>query len=137
MIFKGYISSRKLLDGSLNQQKVQNLVIRDACNKRGFDYKLSFTEYGIENCFLNYNEMIVDLKKNKFDGIAFYSMAQLPSKKKERAKLYSVINSKKRILFSLENILIKNKKDVLELERLFRIKLLLKKSPSEINIKKK
>ena len=40
MIFKGYISSRKILDGSVVQQKVQNLVIRDACEKKGYDYKL-------------------------------------------------------------------------------------------------
>jgi len=103
MIFKGYISSRRLLDGSLNQQKVQNLVIRDACNKRGYDYKLSFTEYGIKDCFLNYNEMLIDIKKNKFDGIAFYSIAQLPKKKTDREKLYKIVKSKKKILFSLEN----------------------------------
>ena len=77
MKFKGYISSRKLLDGSVNHQKVQNLVIRDACEKRGFEYKLSLTEYGIKNCFLSFNQLLIDIKKNKFDGIAFYSLAQL------------------------------------------------------------
>ena len=109
MIFKGYISSRKLLDGSINHQKVQNLVIRDACEKRGFEYKLSLTEYGIKNCFLSFNQMLIDIKKNKFEGIAFYSLAQLPENKIEREKLYKIVKiNKKKILFSLENILVQN-----------------------------
>ena len=136
MIFKGYISSRKLLDGSINHQKVQNLVIRDACEKRGYEYKLSLTEYGIKNCFLSYNQMLIDIKKNKFQGIAFYSLAQLPEKKKEREKLYKIVTSnEKRILFSLENILIKNTSDIKKLENLFKIKYFLKRSPKKIKYK--
>ena len=135
MIFKGYISSRRLLDGSLNQQKVQNLVIRDACNKRGYDYKLSFTEYGIKDCFLNYNEMLIDIKKNKFDGIAFYSLAQLPEKKTLRTNLYNIIKtSKKKILFSLENILVENKKDIEKIEQLVKLKFFVKRSPKSIKL---
>ena len=136
MIFKGYISSRKLLDGSINHQKVQNLVIRDACEKRGYEYKLSLTEYGIQNCFLSYNQMLIDIKKNKFQGIAFYSLAQLPENKKEREKLYKIVKSNdKRILFSLENILIKNTSDIKKLENLFKIKFFLKRSPKKIEYK--
>ena len=135
MIFKGYISSRKLLDGTINHQKVQNLVIRDACHKRGYDYKLSFTEYGIRNCFLNYNEMLLGINKGKFDGIAFYSLAQLPEKKSEREKLYKIVkNKKKKVLFSLENILLTNNQDIKKLETLFKIKFFLKKSPKKIKI---
>ena len=112
MIFKGYISSRRLLDGSLSQQKVQNLVIRDACTRKGYDYRLSFTEYGMKDCFINYNEMLADIKNNKYDGIAFYSLAQLPKKKFERNKLYEIVKLKKMILFSLEDILVNNKKEL-------------------------
>jgi sporadic carbohydrate cluster protein (TIGR04323 family) len=133
MIFKGYISSRKLLDGSINHQKVQNLVIRDACEKRGFEYKLSLTEYGIKNCFLSFNQMLIDINKNKFDGIAFYSLAQLPEDKNERVKLFKIVKkNKKQILFSLENILVKNNQDIKKLESLFKIKILLKFCPKKI-----
>ena len=133
MIFKGYISSRKLLDGTSNHQKVQNLVIRNACQTRGFEYKLSYTEYGIPNCYLNYNQMIIDLGLNKFNGIAFYSLAQLPKKKSDREKLYKIVKKKnKKILFSLENILIKNSNDTKKIEDLFKIKILLKYCPKKI-----
>ena len=127
MKFKGYISSRKLLDGSVNHQKVQNLVIRDACEKRGFEYKLSLTEYGIKNCFLSFNQLLIDIKKNKFDGIAFYSLAQLPKKKFDREKLYKLIKlNKKKILFSLENILVENIEDIKKIEKLFKIKFVFR-----------
>jgi sporadic carbohydrate cluster protein (TIGR04323 family) len=136
MIFKGYISSRKLLDGSINHQKVQNLVIRDACEKRGFEYKLSLTEYGIKNCFLSFNQMLIDIKKNKFEGIAFYSLAQLPENKIEREKLYKIVKiNKKKILFSLENILVQNISDIKKIENLFKIKILLKFCPKKIKNK--
>ena len=136
MIFKGYISSRKLLDGSINHQKVQNLVIRDACEKRGFEYKLSLTEYGIKNCFLSFNQMLIDIKKNTFEGIAFYSLAQLPENKIEREKLYKIVKiNKKKILFSLENILVQNISDIKKIENLFKIKILLKFCPKKIKNK--
>ena len=132
MKLKGYIFSRPFF-GERVPQSVQNLVIRDACQKRGYEYKLSFTEYGIKNCFLNYNEMLSDIAKDKFDGIAFYSLAQLPEKKNDRVKLYKLVkNKKKKILFSLENILLTNDKDINKLENLFKIKFYLKKSPKKI-----
>ena len=81
--------------------------------------------------------MLTDIKKNKFDGIAFYSLAQLPTKKSERDKLYKVVKNKKKILFSLENILVSNSKDIIKLENLFKIKLLLKNSPKNFQIKNK
>lgn len=135
MIFKGYISSRKLIDGTLIHQKVQNLVIRDSCNKRGFQYKLSFTEYGIKGCYLNYNEMLMDFKKEKFDGIAFYSLAQLPEKKSLRNNLYKILKTKrKKALFSLEDILVSDEKDIINIERLVKLKFLIKKGPKKIII---
>ena len=27
-----------------------------------------FTEHRMKDCFFNYNEMLIDIKKNKFDG---------------------------------------------------------------------
>ena len=71
------------------------MVIRDACEKRGYEFKLSSTEYGIKNCFLTYFQLIKELKANKYDGIAFYSIAQLPPQKKDRKKLYELILKKK------------------------------------------
>lgn len=133
LYFRGYISSRKLEDNNLIDQSVQNLVIRKACEKHGFVYMLSATEYGMKNCFLMFNQVILDLKKGKSDGIALYSYEQLPRDFKIRQKLYeAIIKHKKRILISLEDILIENKNDIKSFEELMKIKFLLKFSPNSI-----
>ena len=74
--FRGYISSRALNDGTITDQSIQNLVIRTACEKRKFNYMLSATEYGMKNSYLMLNQVLSELKKKKFDGIAFYSIEQ-------------------------------------------------------------
>ena len=136
MNFRGYISSRKLEDNNLIDQSVQNLVIRKACDKRGFVYMLSATEYGMKNCFLMLNQVIQDLSKGKCDGIALYSIEQLPKDLKIRNRIYQVVvKHKKKILISLEDILIENKKDIKSFENLIKIKFLLNYCPTKFNIK--
>ena len=88
MILKGYISSRPLNDNVAVDQSIQNMVIRNSCNKRGFTFLLSATEYGMKNCFLILNQVLQDLKNNKFEGVAFYSLLQLPRSFKMREKIY-------------------------------------------------
>ena len=60
MILKGYISSRPLNDNVAVDQSIQNMVIRNSCNKRGFTFLLSATEYGMKNCFLILNQVLQD-----------------------------------------------------------------------------
>jgi sporadic carbohydrate cluster protein (TIGR04323 family) len=121
--FKGYISSRKLNDGNAVPQRVQNLVIRSACNDQNFEFYLSSTEYGMNNCYLILNQILKDLEKNKYDGIAFYSIDQLPASIFKTLKIFKkIINCKKKIYFSLENILISNKKKMDEVMDLIKIK---------------
>ena len=136
MNFRGYISSRKLEDNNLIDQSVQNLVIRKACDKRGFVYMLSATEYGMKNCFLMLNQVIQDLSKGKCDGIALYSIEQLPKDLKIRNRLYQVVvKHKKKILISLEDILLEHNKDIKSFENLIKIKFLLNFCPKNFEIK--
>ena len=134
MKFRGYISSRDLTDGSFVDQSIQNLIIRKSCEQRNFQYMLSATEYGMKNCFLMLNQVILELKKNKFDGVAFYSIDQLPNNTNLRKKIYEVVTkNKKKILISQENILLSTNKDIRKFENLLKIKLLLNFCPDKIN----
>ena len=74
MRFRGYISSRKLSDGNFVDQSIQNLIIRTACEQLNIKYMLSATEYGMKECFLMLNQVIRELKKDKFDGVAFFNI---------------------------------------------------------------
>ena len=134
MKFRGYISSRDLTDGSFVDQSIQNLIIRKSCEQRNFQYMLSATEYGMKNCFLMLNQVILELKKGKFDGVAFYSIDQLPNNTNLRKKIYEVVTkNKKKILISQENILLSTNKDIRKFENLLKIKLLLNFCPDKIN----
>ena len=105
--FRGYISSRDLTDGSFVDQSIQNLIIRKSCEQRNFQYMLSATEYGMKNCFLMLNQVILELKKNKFDGVAFYSIDQLPNNTNLRKKIYEVVIKIKRKFLILRKYFIK------------------------------
>lgn len=131
--FRGYISSRALNDGSITDQSIQNLVIRTACEKRKFNYMLSATEYGMKNSYLMLNQVLSELKKKKFDGIAFYSIDQLPTNQNLRNKIYNIAKKyNKKILLSLEGIILSKKNEIEEFENLFKIRKYLKYSPKII-----
>jgi len=130
--FKGYISSRELNDSSFIPQKVQNLVIRHACQSRGIDFLLSATEYGMKKSFLVLNQTIKDIVKLKINGIAFYSIDQLPNNIAKANKiLNTIILSKKNILFSLEDILITNKRELSKVKEIIKIKSLIQFNKSK------
>ena len=94
MKFRGYISSRKLSDGNNVDQSIQNLIIRNSCEKHNIKFMLSATEYGMKDCYLMLNQVINELKKNKFDGIALFSIDQLPKKTKARKKIYEIVKNR-------------------------------------------
>jgi len=121
---RGYIFSREFM-GERVPQNVQNLFIRDFCNKKNFDYLLSATEYAMQDCSMVLEQVVDDLKK--IDGIVAYSIFQLPEKKEKRIKyLLKIIKLKKIFYGALENLEVKNKNDLLNIEEIWNIKNNLK-----------
>ena len=110
MNLRGYIFSRNFSDGSFVDQSTQNAVIRQACEKNLYNFKLSATEYGMKNCFLMLEKLIEDLNSKHINGIAFYSIYQLPSGTIKK-KLFDVaLKKEKKILFSKQDIIIEKKR---------------------------
>ena len=58
---RGYIFSRYFL-GERIPQYVQNLVLRDYCDKKKHEYLLSATEYTMGNSFLALQQTLNDMK---------------------------------------------------------------------------
>lgn len=73
-------------------QSVQQLVIRNYCEKNGLEFLLSATEFAGQT-------MMFDSIKEL--GIVFYSIWLLPENKTKRQKIY---NSGKDIRFAAENL---------------------------------
>ena len=121
---RGYIFSREFM-GERVPQNVQNLFIRDFCKKKNFDYLLSATEYAMKDCSMVLDQVIYDIKK--VDGIVAYSIFQLPEKKEKRIKYLSKIIKLKKIFYgALENLEVRNKNDLLNIEEIWDIKKNLK-----------
>jgi sporadic carbohydrate cluster protein (TIGR04323 family) len=107
MKLKGYIFSRPFL-GERVPQHIQNIVIRDYCKKNNITFLMSATEYAVEGSLYILLELIQNLKN--YDGVIFYSLFQLPIKKKDRHQIYDdIVKNKKQLHFVVENISAKNK----------------------------
>mgnify|MGYP001287170802 CR=1 FL=1 len=114
---KGYIFSRPFLTERVPQH-VQNIVNKNYCQKNNFNFLMSSTEYATSDS----THILAEILKNfkKYDGILFYSLLQLPEKKKIRFNFYKkIINQNKQCHFAVENLSIKKQKDVSEIEEIF------------------
>jgi len=122
---KGYIFSRPFY-GERVPQKIQNLVIREFCKNKGYDYSLSAVEYKMNNSSLILKDLVNTLKN--YDGIVGYSIFQLPKNIRLRQEIVeNVLRKKKFFAFAVEDILVSNKNDQRELEKFWSIKLTLNK----------
>jgi sporadic carbohydrate cluster protein (TIGR04323 family) len=118
--FRGYIFSRKI-DGNFIPQRVQNLVIKDYCQRKKLFFKLSATEYKMEHCYLMLNSVLKDIKK--INGIIFYSLFMLPEEKKDRDNLIiKILKKNKEIHFAVEEIEIKSIKNIKDLNNILMIR---------------
>ena len=102
-------------------QNIQNLVIRDFCEKNNLLYNLSASEYSMSNSHKILDQIIEELKN--LDGIVAYSIFQLPNNNKKRyTVLNHVIKKKKIFFFALENIILINQEDLEKIENMWLIK---------------
>jgi len=116
---RGYIFSRKFL-GERIPQSVQNLVIRDYCERNHIMYLLSATEYAMNNSSKVLFKTVNEVNK---ESIILYSLFQLPKNSEKRDNVYkTAIKNKKKIYFALENRVLNNKDDINMIEDIWNIK---------------
>jgi len=120
---RGYISSRPFL-GERVPQHVQNLVIRDYCNKQSLQYLLSATEYAMANSHLVLQQVLEEL--SILDGIVFYSLFLLPEDKTERDRVINfILKKEKTIYFAVEGLRMNNKTEHERIENILQVKKVL------------
>lgn len=133
--FRGYIFSRSFL-GERVPQHIQNIVIREYCEKNNLHYLLSSTEYVIENSHLMLEQMLNEL--NNLKGIVAYSLFQLPQKKSERLRIYKkILFKKKELHFSVENLKLKSNNDIDKIEDIWSVRQLLPETSGTYKLIKK
>tara|TARA_B100000530_G_scaffold236293_1_gene153491 strand:- start:48 stop:449 length:402 start_codon:yes stop_codon:yes gene_type:complete len=121
--YRGYIFGRPFF-GERVPQSVQNLVIRNFCERNKINFLLSKSEYAMDDAYSILNFVIDNLEE--VDGLVFYSILMLPRNSKNRIQIINKVLAKgKKICFALEEICIKNKKDILRVENIFNTRLTL------------
>jgi sporadic carbohydrate cluster protein (TIGR04323 family) len=102
-------------------QHVQNIVIKDFCQKRNLNFMLSVSEYAMENSSLILKDLINNL--SGLHGIAAYSVFQMPVDDKDRQDIFEkILRKKKKIFFACENLEISKKEDITRIENLWLVK---------------
>ncbi len=82
--YRGYIGSRAYHRGSAAQH-IQNLVVRDYCQRNGFTYLLSATEYAMPGSYIILHEILREA--GDIDGVVLYSIFMLPARQRRRLEL--------------------------------------------------
>ncbi len=120
---RGYIFSRPFM-GERVPQHVQNLVIRDHCERNNLQFLLSATEYAMPGCHLILEQVLCELPE--IEGLVAYSLYQLPEDEKQRNRIYErVLNSDKSIHFAVEGLKASTHAECVKIETLWRIRLKL------------
>ena len=120
---RGYIFSRSFM-GERVPQHVQNLVIRDYCQRNNLEYLLSATEYAMSECHLIHQQVMNELES--IDGVVAYSLYQLPMIDSQRHAIYDrIINLEKSYYFAVEGLSIKNTEDCNRIDSIWKIKMTL------------
>ena len=115
---RGYISSREI-NGAFYPQNVQNMVIRSCAGNFGYNLQLSGTEWKIKKSYL----MLRSIIEEKNDGVIFFSIFQIydTEEKNFNILINKIFKKKKIIIFALENLIIKKKKDLEKLGYILKI----------------
>jgi len=117
---RGYIYSRPFM-GERVPQHVQNLVIRDYCERNSLHFLLSAAEYAMQNSDLILEQIMCELKN--IDGIVAYSLFQLPEDSVKRNNIYNqIITMKKNIYFAVEGLSAGTKQECERIEILWRVR---------------
>ena len=117
--YRGYIGSRPCM-GERCPQHVQNLVIRDYCQRNGLVYLLSATEYAMKNCYVMLEEVMRELPR--IEGVVMYSLFMLPERRAARTQVFKrVLGAKCTLHGALENLTVASDDDARRIEDILRI----------------
>ena len=120
---RGYIFSRPFM-GERIPQHVQNLVIRDYCDRNQLHYLLSATEYAMPRYQLILEQILGEL--SSVDGLVAYSLFQLPQNTKARQHVYrQILKQEKTFYFAVEGLSIRTQIECDRIEDLWRTRLTL------------
>ena len=128
--YRGYIGSRTY-QGQRAPQHVQNLVIRDYCQRNRLTYLLSATEYHMPGCYIMLHEVLNELPK--LDGIVLYSIFMLPANRNKRhAVVRQILDAGASLHGAVENLAITDEASFQRVEDILSISKIAAQTPLQL-----
>ncbi len=129
--YSGYITSRTIA-GNRTPQHVQNLVIRDYARRQGLTFRLSATEFAIDNCYLALDGLLDSL--DTIDGIILFSLFMLPPQTQRRQQIFEkMIKAGKCLHAATEEFQILTLSDAERAEDVRKINHAMASHPTDVN----
>ena len=117
--YRGYIGSRLYSCGEFPQQ-IQNMLIRNYCQKYQLNFLLSATEYAMHGCYMMLHEVVNSL--DSVDGLVLFSLFMLPESPRARTLIYEkVLSQGKTMHAALEDFSVKSLNDIQTIERVLNV----------------
>lgn len=112
--FRGYMGTRMGLERS-TPQHIQQLVMRDYCQKHGMTYLLAAVEYRMPGCTMILDAVLSEL--HHIEGIVMYSLALFPQAREKRMEMYrKLLATSCSLHAAVENITISDWETAMHLE---------------------
>ncbi len=128
--YRGYIGSRPVL-GNRTPQAVQNLVIRDYCQRAGLSYLLSAVEYAMPHCYMMLNEVLDELPR--LQGFVCYTLFMLPETAAQRREIYQrVLAAKATLHTAIEGQVLRTAEDIGRIEDIWLVQQALARTPKAV-----
>lgn len=119
---RGYIGSRPYF-GERAPQHVQNLVIRDYCQRHQYQYLLSVTEYAMPGCYMMLEEVLREA--SSLSGVVLFSLFMLPARADRRLRIYErLLDLGATLHGALEDLTVASALDIQRTEDIWRVKQL-------------
>jgi sporadic carbohydrate cluster protein (TIGR04323 family) len=115
--YRGYVASRAVR-GQSWPQHVQNILIRDYCQREKLPYLLSVAEYAMDGCYMNLDTILNDIER--IEGIAMFSLFMLPRRPERRLRIYDrVLAAGASLHGALEGTAVRTRRDIERVEDIF------------------
>ncbi len=112
--YRGYNGSRPY-SGLDFPQNVQNLIIRNYCQKYQLPYLLSASEYKMKGCYMILEEIMAAI--DTLQGVVLFSIFMLPESREKRLRIYqTVLNAGCSLHGALEDVALHKSEDIQRIE---------------------
>ena len=125
--YRGYIGTRPIM-GDRVPQRVQNLVIRDYCQRKGLEFLLSAVEYTMPGCYMMLEHALREL--SNLEGLVMYSLFMLPEDAAYRRDVYRrVLDAGGTLHAALEGLVVADDTGIARVEDIWVVQQTLSRFP--------